>query len=145
MKLISTAREGGVGRWLVCVGFGLLLTGFQTQAAESGTNAAPSPTLSLQRIFGGGEFNGESFGGRWLEVGGGYTTFESPTNSSGGRDLVRHDVITGAREVLVPAADFVPKGESGPLSIEGHEWSQERSRLLIYPRSKGDGRTNHRG
>jgi dipeptidyl-peptidase-4 len=145
MKLISTAREGGFGRWFVCVGFALLLAGFQAQAADSGTNAPPSPTLTLPRIFGGGEFNGESFSGRWLEAGGGYTTFESPTNSSGGRDLVRHDVVTGAREVLVPAADFVPKGESGPLSIEGHEWSKDRSRLLIYTRSKRVWRTNSRG
>jgi dipeptidyl-peptidase-4 len=109
------------------------------------TNENQSPLLTVRRIFDGSEFGGESFSGRWLEDGSAYTTWETSTVTSGGKDLVRHDPKSGERTVLVPAAEFVPHGESAPLAIEGHTWSKDRSRLLLYTHSKRVWRTNSRG
>lgn len=145
MKSWSLGIRDGI--WVVGLACCLALgAGHRVAAAEeAATNAPASPKLTLQRIFGGGEFGGDSFGGRWLEEGHRYTTFESATNGVGGRDLVAHDAETGAKEVLIPSSDFIPKGESGPLSIEGHWWSKDRSRLLIYTQSKRVWRANSRG
>ncbi len=105
-----------------------------------------SPLLTLERLYGSGEFGGE--GGpslRWLDDGSGYTTWETATGPGGGRDLVRHDPATGATNILVSAADLVPSGRSSPLSVEDFAWSKDRSRLLIYTDSRRVWRTNSRG
>jgi dipeptidyl-peptidase-4 len=120
----------------------LMLLGTLPVVAVDKTN---SPLLTVKRIFDSGEFNGEGFSARWMEGGSGYTTFESSKETSGGRDLVRHDPKTGAKEILVPAADFVPPGEISPLGIEGHTWSKDKSRLLLFTNSKRVWRTNSRG
>ena len=62
-----------------------------------------------------------------------------------GRDLVRIDLATGAREVLVPAAAFQPMGADQPLSVDGLEFSADESRLLIFTNSKKVWRRNTRG
>jgi len=124
--------------WL---GLVLLLGAFSTVAADK-TN---SPLLTVKRIFDSGEFGGGGFSARWLEDSSGYTTFESSKAASGGRDLVRHDPKTGTKEILVPAADFVPPGQTSPLGIDDHIWSKDKSRLLLFTNSKRVWRTNSRG
>lgn len=120
----------------------LVLLGALDVAAAEKTN---SPTLTVQRIFDSSEFNGEGFSARWLEDGSGYTKFEKSDDPSGGVDLMRYDPKTGAKEILIPAADFVPPGETSPLRVDDHAWSKNRSRLLIYTNSKRVWRTNSRG
>ena len=124
--------------WL---GLVMLLSALPVVAA----NKTNSPLLTVKRIFDSGEFNGDGFSARWLEDSSGYTTFESSKETSGGRDLVRHDPKTGAKEILVPAADFVPPGASSPLGLDDHVWSKDRSRLLLFTNSKRVWRTNSRG
>ena len=104
MKSWSLGIRDGI--WVVGLAWCLALgRGHRVGAAEAAvTNAPVSPKLTLQRIFGDGEFSGDSFGGRWMDKGHRYTTFESVTNGVGGRDLVAHDAATGAKEVLVPSA-----------------------------------------
>jgi len=137
---ISTLRQLGQPVAL-CLGLWLIL-GASHRVSAGETN---SITLSLKTIFGSKEFGGESFAGRWLEDRSGYTTFETSDGPDGGRDLVRHDPATGARQVLVPARDFIPPGKSSPLEIEGHSWSRDRSKLLIFTNTKKVWRTNSRG
>ncbi|MFO0891732.1 MAG: DPP IV N-terminal domain-containing protein [Isosphaeraceae bacterium] len=62
----------------------------------------------------------------------------------GGRDLVRADAETGAREVLVPASRLV-SGASEPLNIDDYAFSRDQSKLLIYTNSKRVWRVNSRG
>ena len=114
---------------------------FHAGAAEE-TNSA---RLTVKRIFGSDEFGGEGFSARWLDDSSGYTTFESSKAPGGGRDLVRHNPKTGAKDVLVSAAEFVPPGESSPLGVDGHTWSKDRSKLLIFTNTKKVWRTNSRG
>ena len=127
-----------VACWLSLAG---LLSALPVLAADK-TN---SPLLTVKRIFDSGEFNGDGFSARWLEDSSGYTTFESSKETSGGRDLVSHDPKTGAKKILVPAADFVAPGASLPLGIDDHIWSKDKSRLLLFTNSKRVWRTNSRG
>ena len=50
-----------------------------------------SAKLTVQRIFGGHEFEPEHVSVHWIEGGRAYTTLEPSTGPSGGRDIVRHD------------------------------------------------------
>ena len=51
--------------------------------------------LTVQRIFGGGEFEPEHLAIRWLAESSGYVTLEPSSEASGGRDLVSHDPASG--------------------------------------------------
>src|SRR5262245_40332669 len=128
--------------WAFRLGIVLGILGASALPAADKTN---SPLLTVQRIFDSGEFNSDGFSGRWLADSSGYTTFESSKAAAGGRDLVRHDARTGAQEILVPAADFVPSGQSSPLGIDDYTWSKDGSRLLLFTNSKRVWRTHSRG
>ena len=80
-------------------------------AAE--TNA-PNPLLTVERIFKGGEFGGESFSGHWLDDSSGYVTWEKPASGGPGQDLVRHDPVTDKRDVLLAASELIPAGKTQP-------------------------------
>jgi dipeptidyl-peptidase-4 len=98
--------------------------------------------LTLERIFGGGEFAGEAGPSlRWRKQGG-YVTLES---GKGGQQIVAHDPATDKREVLVPDHWLIPAGENKALTIEGYEFSRDGSRLLLYTNSKRVWRVNSRG
>ena len=78
--------------------------------------SSDSGLLTVSRIYGSGEFRASSFGPlRWLAGGAAYTTLEAPPGDKAGRDLVRYETSGGTRSVVVPAARFVPAGESEPL------------------------------
>ncbi len=116
-------------------------------AQQAPRPALDSARLTIDRIYGGGgEFAPGSFGpARWLAGGAAYTTLERVPAPGRGRDIVRYDAATGAREVLVAAARLVPPGDSAPLAIENYAWSADMSRLLIYTNSQPVWRTNDRG
>ncbi len=101
--------------------------------------------LSLQRIYGSGEFASQPFGpSRWLGDGAAYTTVEPPAEGDG-RDIVRYDVERGTREVLVQAGRLVPQGESAPLDIEDYSWSPDGKKLLVFTNTQPVWRLNTRG
>ncbi len=115
------------------------------RAAEAVSTNAPSPLLTVERIFKGGEFGGEGFGGHWLEDSSGYVTWEKPGNGGPGQDLVRHDPATDKRDILLAASELIPAGKTQPLSVDDYSWSTDRSKVLIYTNSKKVWRTNARG
>ena len=99
--------------------------------------------LTIDRIFKGGEFGG---GGspsiRWSKRGPGYLSMES---AAGGQQLVAVDPETGKKEILVPDHWLIPAGETKQLALDGHEFSADGARMLIYTNSKRVWRTNSRG
>ncbi len=102
--------------------------------------------LTLERIYASGEFRGEFFGGAvWLEDGSGYVAFERSAEVPRGRDLVRYDPETGAGEVLIPAARFMPAGQDQPLWISEYDWSADMKKLLIFTNTQRVWRENTRG
>lgn len=105
-----------------------------------------SSLLSLGRIYGSPEFRPESFGpARWLAKGAAYTTLERSGETNGGQDLVRYDVATGDRSILVPAARLIPPGDTAPLQVESYSWSEDERQLLVFTNSKPVWRQNTRG
>jgi dipeptidyl-peptidase-4 len=106
---------------------------------------ADSSVLSVRRIYGSPEFAPESFGPiRWLEDGAAYTTVER-AGSGPGREIVRYDTESGARSVLITAAQLTPPSDTAPLAIENYIWSPDRSRLLVFTNSEQVWRSNTRG
>lgn len=61
------------------------------------------------------------------------------------KDIVRYDLHTGARTVLVSAAQLTPPGTDRPLAIDGYEWSGDRKRLLLYTNARKVWRRKTRG
>ncbi|HXI19876.1 MAG TPA: S9 family peptidase [Gemmatimonadales bacterium] len=107
---------------------------------------ADSALLTVRRIYASHDFDPERFGpARWLAGGAAYTTLEPSPDLPGGRDLVRYDVATGARTLLVPARRLIPAGDTVPLPVDDYRWSDDERKLLVFTNSKRVWRTNTRG
>ncbi|HEV2490137.1 MAG TPA: DPP IV N-terminal domain-containing protein, partial [Candidatus Acidoferrales bacterium] len=118
----------------------------QKEQTSSGAGPARSLDEWIERIFASGEFAGKRFGPvRWEEEGKSYTAVERSEANPEASDIVRYDTATGARTVLVQASELIPAGSKEPLDIEDFEWSQDRSKLLIYTNSARVWRQNTRG
>ncbi|UZR98139.1 S9 family peptidase [Chondrinema litorale] len=100
--------------------------------------------LDLNRIFSQYEFYPDYFGpARWIDEGDGYTTIERSEN--GGQDIVRYETKTGEKEILIAATDLIPEGAQQPLSIANYDWSDDKSKLLIFTNTARVWRTNTKG
>lgn len=112
-------------------------------------HADPPAPLTVERIYDSGEFNEQSIGATWLDTSdaseSAYSVLEAAQGHGGGREIVRYDAASGDRRVLVSASELTPPGKGTPLSVEGHAWSQDRSRLLIFTNSARVWRRNTRG
>ena len=106
-------------------------------------DAPPESALTVNRLFGAREFDPEPVPARrWSKRSATYFTLEK---AAAGTELVRHDPATGAREVVVPAAAFVPDGSKEPLAVDGYEFSADEARVLVYTNSRRVWRRNTRG
>jgi len=118
----------------------LLLLAFPVAAQQ-----ADSSLVTLARVYGSGEFATQKFGpSRWLGDGSAYTTLE-PSAGGSGEDLIRYDVESGRREVLVTARELTPKGADGPLAVENYAWSPDGRKLLVFTDTRPVWRLNTRG
>ena len=105
---------------------------------------ADSSLLTLARVWASDEFEPEPFGpSRWLDDGSAYTTLE-PGAEGRGEDLVRYDVASGRRAVMVTAGQLTPKG-SDPLEVEDYSWSPDGGKLLVFTNTRPVWRLNTRG
>ena len=112
-------------------------------AAQQARPGDPS-LLTVERIFASGEFRGQGMGPvRWLDD----STYTAVEASAGGKgaDLVRYDAATGARRVLVSAAQLTPAGATAPLDVEDYDWSADHRKLLVFTKSERVWRENTRG
>ncbi|HEV2297598.1 MAG TPA: S9 family peptidase [Candidatus Acidoferrales bacterium] len=149
-SVFAGAGAALVGGFAPGRGLGLPPREFYSLAEKELRSSATGPAASLdewiERIFASREFAGERFGPvRWEEEGKSYTAVERSAAIPDASDIVRYDTATGARTVLVAASELIPPGSKQPLDIEGFEWSQDRSKLLIYTNSRRVWRQNTRG
>ena len=101
--------------------------------------------LTVGRLFGTKEFDTEPLPARrWSKRSSTYFTLEKSTAGTG-TELVRNDPATGRKEIVVPAAAFVPTGAKEPLAVEAYEFSADESRVLVYTNSQRVWRRNTRG
>ena len=106
---------------------------------------AGHPELNLEDIFVNGTYSMQGFGpARWMEDGKYYTTLEN-SSVTGGRDIVRYETKTGARNILVGAADLIPSGENNPLPISDYIWSPNGKMVMIFTNTQRVWRYHTRG
>jgi dipeptidyl-peptidase-4 len=118
----------------------------QAPAAATGPTQASDGYKFLQRIFDSADFRAQPFGpARWLDDGISYTTLERAGGRDSAAEVVRYDVVTGKRTVLVDAAQLTPKGAKEPLEINDYAWSTDKSQLLIFTNTRRVWRQNTRG
>jgi dipeptidyl-peptidase-4 len=99
--------------------------------------------LTIDRIFASSDFRGEYFQGvRWMDDGESYSTLERGPE---GLQLVRVDIRSGEKEVLVNAKQLTPKGADRPLAVANYEWSHDKQKLLIFTNTRRVWRANTRG
>ena len=103
--------------------------------------------LSLDRIFSSDDFNAKTFGpARWQDDDNGFTTLEATSDEDAKlKELVRYDIASGARTVLVTTAMLTPADAEKPLILQNYDWSPDKKRLLIYTNSQRVWRQNTRG
>ncbi len=139
-------------------------------AAEYGDPAI----LSVERIFGEKDFSTKSFGPfEWLDDGDAYTSLEeldepemppeqpidestiesvSPANGEDEEDepaprtrLIRYDTRSGESTVLVTADQLTSSDSDVQLSVDNYEWSDDKSKLLLFTNTKKVWRYNTKG
>ena len=126
----------------LCVHVVLMLAALSLPAAA----AAQTPDLhqQLDALFNKGAYSQHGVQMEWQKDGQTYAILE-PAPGGKGIDIVGYDAATGARSVLVAAAQLIPKGASAPLEIHGYSWSGDGKKLLIFTNSKRVWRQNTRG
>jgi len=129
-----------VNRFLLLITFAAIAGSLPATAQQTDPSR-----LTVQRIYGSGEFAAQPFGpSRWLGDGTAYTTVE-PAADGAGQEIVRYDVERGSREVLVAARRLVPQGASAPLDIEDYAWSPDGKKVLVFSNTQPVWRLNTRG
>jgi len=100
-------------------------------------------SLTLEDIYKNNLYGSRGFGTiRWMQDNEGYSTIESNTK---GNELVRYDVQTGTKKVLVGADQLTPLNSSKPLNIYDYTWSDDNTKLLIYTNTRKVWRQNTKG
>ena len=114
--------------------------------ASTQADDKPDPgRLTVERIYTAHEFAGDHFSARWVEGIDGYLTWEPSKDPAGGKDLVRHDPVTGEAQIVVGSARLMPPGGGAPLGVDEYAFSKDRSKLLIFTNSRRVWRRNTRG
>ncbi len=99
--------------------------------------------LTLEDIYKNNLYGSRGFGTiRWMQDNEGYSTIESNIK---GNELVRYDVKTGTKKVLVSADQLTPLNFSKPLNIYDYIWSEDNTKLLIYTNTRKVWRQNTKG
>ena len=92
---------------------------FAALALTTAVHASNELDESIERIFGTKkEFEPKRFGpAKWRGDGVSYTTLEDAPEAKSAKDLVRYDVESGTREVVVAAARFTDASMSAISAI----------------------------
>ncbi len=118
----------------------LSIAAFQLLAAPL---LAQAPELTVENIFGSGDFSGDLMSVRWSRDAR-YFYFSEP-GSEGGTDLYQVNARSGDRELLLRGADLVPPGQTEPIEIESYSFSADGSKLLIFTNAVRVWRQNTKG
>jgi len=99
-------------------------------------------TLTLDSVF---TFRAKSLNAlHWQADGKGYLVLE-PAGKGEAQDIVRYDIATGERSILVGADKLVPAGASTALVVEEFDVSPDRQKLLLFTNTERVWRSNTRG
>ena len=105
-----------------------------------------SSLITIDRIFLQREFSAKGLGQtQWFDNGDSYTKLESSEKLESGEDIVKYDVQSGEREIIVSAENLIPAGDSSALYIESYSFTNDQKNLLIFTNTKKVWRRNTRG
>lgn len=89
--------------------------------------------LTLDRLFNSKDFKAKEFGPtHWLKDDDGFTTLELTGDDDKVKEIVRYDIQSGERSVILSKDQLIPEGLEDPLVIENYEWSANKKFLLIF-------------
>jgi dipeptidyl-peptidase-4 len=121
----------------------LLAAASQATVLAQENTLSPTVQAGLRRLFASSDFASERFGpARWIEGGTAYTTVE---RTSGGPEIVRYETASGARSVLVSAAQLRPPGRESALEVADYVWSPDARRLMVFTNTARVWRDHTRG
>jgi dipeptidyl-peptidase-4 len=102
-------------------------------------------SLSIDRIFGKKEFAADKVEPPcWLDDSH-YAMLEDSLSVKDGKEIVRYELPSGKRKVLVPATSLMLPDESKPMEIDSFSWSDDGKTVLLFTNSKRVWRQNTRG
>lgn len=81
---------------------------------------------------------------RWMEDNQHYTTLEA-NPSAGCSEIVRYNVKSGERVILVGASALVPEGQERPLRLWDYTWSGDQQNILLFTNTRRVWRYHTRG
>ena len=138
------ANTRPVGLTLITLIASLLLTDPGRLLAD-GADPDDKGRLTLEAIYGSGEWEAKGYPARWASDSRGYYRIEKSATDVGGQDIVWYAAGDGRREVTVAATELCPPGSDRPLAIDDYSFSSDQSLLLIYTNSQRVWRRNTRG
>jgi dipeptidyl-peptidase-4 len=123
---------------------GLVVTAALTHAQPP--DRAQSLRGQIDAIFKERAYEEPPFGpAGWLPDGSAYTIAERPPGTAQRCEIARYDAASGARTVLVSAAQLTPRGAAAPIDVEEYAWSRDGARVLIFTNARRVWRENTRG
>lgn len=118
---------------------GLLLT------AQLSKLEGQEPSLSLEDIYKNNVYPTRGYQSlRWMEDNEHYTTLEA-NQSAGCNEIVRYNVKSGEKVVLVGAGDLTPEGQESPLQLRDYTWSEDQQNILLFANTRRVWRYHTRG
>ena len=122
--------------------FGLL---FLSAVFFIGSSNAQTKKLTLEDVYTNNLYRAKGVGQlRWMKDNKSYSTLEYNTTAKG-NDIVRFDVASGTKTILVNASQLLLAGSARPLTIDNYIWSDDNSKLLIFTNTRKVWRQNSRG
>ena len=117
------------------------------ERAPSAEAAAPSSSSSLrltvESIFGSPRFAAKPYTANWREDSRSWTVVRPDRN--GHAELWLVDAQSGREERLIASTELIPPGTNEPLSIDGHQFSPDGSKILILSDAEAIWRRSERG
>ena len=106
---------------------------------------AQNKKLTLEDIYTNNLYRSKGIGQiRWMKDNKGYSMLEYNTVAKA-NDIVRYNVASGTKSILVSANQLLPAGHSQPLSVYDYGWSDDNNRLLIFTNTRKVWRYHTRG
>ncbi|OGN96491.1 MAG: peptidase S9 [Chloroflexi bacterium RBG_13_51_18] len=93
--------------------------------------------LTLDRLFSSPEFKGQVlYSLKWLKDGSAYMRLEDSNARPGEKDLVRYDVESGKRTMVISSEQVLLPGKLHPLRIDDYELSPNEQMILLLTNSQ---------
>lgn len=116
--------------------------------------------LTNETIFSDWDYTAKKPGAvRWLDNGASYSALETAPGYEDAKldkdqygddikvyeEIVQYDPATLERSVLLPLKQLIPQGSNKALAVDDYQWSEDKSKILIYTNAKYVWRKKDRG